>query len=86
MNILFLGYYADAYHGSVKHILDYSRYLTSIGHKVSFGALYISEELRDLFRESNADLLQIDDVPLNEEYDVVWTFHNLVLPIMLGKG
>lgn len=88
MNILFTSLYANGFHGSVIHILEYAEYLARLGHDVTWVAVFVSPPMK---RDAEARGIRLFSLanfkPAPETiYDIVWTFHIFIFPALMAKG
>ena len=86
MNILFTGFYFDGYHGSMLHICEIAKYLSSKGHKCYCASLSITEEIKQYTKSNELDLYHVMELPIDIEYDIVWTYHYPLFPYLLDRG
>ena len=86
MNILFTGFYFDGYHGSMMHVCEIAKYLSSKGHKCYCAALSIKKEVKKYAKSIGLDVYNVVDLPIDIEYDIVWAYHFPLFPYLLDKG
>ena len=86
MNILFTGFYFDGYHGSMMHICEIAKYLSSKGNKCYCASLSIKKEIKYYAKSMGLDVYNVVDLPVDIEYDIVWAYHFPLLPYLLNRG
>lgn len=78
--ILFTGYYFDAFHGSMKHIIEIANYLKTMDYEVYIASVIITDTVQQYCDNLGFHLTYADKIPLDITYDVVWVYH---FPIFL---
>lgn len=84
--ILITTLYSDGYHGGVIYTAELGNYLSSLGHNVSCASMAIDESIVDLYKQNHISLYHIDDLPLEEEYDIIWAHNFPILPYLISKN
>lgn len=86
MKVLFLCMNVSGLHGSALHIMEYAKFFQNISDDISIGAFFISKKAKDLAVKENFKLYKINDVPVDVEYDIVYSLHVFLFPYLLFKG
>lgn len=86
MKILFLGMNLDGWHGSLFHIREYALFFKNRGDEVYVGSVFIAPQIRDFLEQDGIIVKDLDNVPLDITYDIVYALHLLLFPALLLKG
>lgn len=85
MRILFCSCYANGLHGSLLHILEYAKYLRSTGHDVSYAGVLMKPSIKDLFIHQDIKVYELNAIPDDVIFDIVWTYHTFLLPFLIAR-
>lgn len=84
--ILITLWYADGLHGGVVYASEIGRYFHSLGYDVYLAGVSINQKTRSFFADSHVDAFDIENLPLDVCYDIVWAHHFPILPYLVSKG
>ncbi len=86
MKVLFTGFYFDGFHGSMMHICEISDYLNSIGYECFCASVVIENDIKDYALTKGLHVFNVNDLPVDIEYDIVWSYHFPILATLLFRG
>lgn len=87
MKVLFLCMHMNnGFHGSIMHILEYAEFFLKRKDEVYIAAVFISDEIRNEAERLSVRLFNIDELPLDITYDLVFVFHIFIFPALLQRG
>lgn len=86
MNVLFTGYCFDGYHGSMLHICELAGYFHKKGYQCYCASVSVEPFIVEYCRTRNLQVYQVQDLPLDIEYEYVFAYHFPILPCLLGRG
>ncbi|WP_298066120.1 hypothetical protein [uncultured Mailhella sp.] len=88
MKILFTVAFLDGLHGSVKHVLEYSSFFASKAEKneVFVATIFFSDKIRKKFTDRGINVCTIDEINIENFYDIVFAYHFPVIEALLHKG
>lgn len=86
MYVLFTGYYFDGFHGSMLHICEMSEYFSQNGFKCYCASVSIEDSIVKYCKKRNLTVLKANEIPINIEYEYVFSYHFPILPYLIGRG
>ncbi len=85
-NILITIFYADGLHGGVKYTVELSEYFQLQGYNVYVAGILTNYRTRNYFKKHDINFFEIQDLPLDIEYDIVWAHHFPIVPYLIQRG
>jgi len=86
MYVLFTGYYFDGFHGSMLHICEMSEYFSQNGFKCYCASVFVNDYIVEYCKKRNLIVLKANEIPINIEYEYVFSYHFPILPYLIGRG
>ena len=86
MKILVTVAFMDGYHGSAMHVRDLAGFFKNRGDNVRVAAIFITHEWKKIYAAMGIPVSVLQDVPLEEEYDIVFIYHYPTAGLLLQQG
>lgn len=85
-SILFTCFHFDGFHGSVMHVCEIARFLSSKGWKCLCAVAHLTAEMREYALSRGLEVYDVRRCPIETEYDFVWSYHYPILALLLERG
>lgn len=84
--VLLTAFYFNGFHGSMMHICEIGMYLKSLGADVYIASCTIENRIAEYVENLGLKLYQVKSLPLDEKFDIVWSYHYPLFPYLLENG